>query len=153
MAPIGFRPLSGRLEGKAILADPLGACAMITDVHNQDEDIFILADDSECLESVKAKNIANSGGYVGIIRQNINNTLHDKEVSLVHIPIVEISPADFDKLMNTIKENSDGRITLSIDFTDRSLTHKVNLEVWFSPTEKSSYAFILAMKDFLLEQG
>lgn len=34
VAPIGFRPLSGRLEGKAVLADPMGACAMITDMHN-----------------------------------------------------------------------------------------------------------------------
>jgi hypothetical protein len=44
--PIGFRPLSGRLEGKAVLADPIGACTMINDVHNSQEDIFILADDS-----------------------------------------------------------------------------------------------------------
>jgi hypothetical protein len=78
VSPIGFRPLSGRLEGKAVMADPMGACSMISDVHDFEEDIFILADDSECLESIKAKNIANSGGYVGIIRQNINNTLHDK---------------------------------------------------------------------------
>lgn len=34
VAPIGFRPLSGRLEGKAILSDPIGACTMITDVHS-----------------------------------------------------------------------------------------------------------------------
>jgi hypothetical protein len=51
---------------------------MIQDVHSFSEDLFVLADDSECLESVKAKHIANSGAYVGIIRQNINNTLHDK---------------------------------------------------------------------------
>lgn len=44
-----------------------------------------MADDSECLESIKAKNIANSGAYVGLIKQNINNTLHDKEINLVHI--------------------------------------------------------------------
>lgn len=78
VTPIGFRPLSGRLNGKVVLADPAGACSMINDVHSMEDDIFVLADDSECLESVKAKNIANSGGYVGIIRQNINNTLHDK---------------------------------------------------------------------------
>ena len=47
-----------------------------------------MADDSECLESVKAKNIATSGGYAGIIKQNLNNTLHDKEINLVHIPIL-----------------------------------------------------------------
>ncbi len=47
-----------------------------------------MADDSECLESIKAKNIANSGAYVGLIKQNINNTLHDKEINLVHIPII-----------------------------------------------------------------
>ena len=90
VTPIGFRPLSGRLEGKVVLANPSGACSMIDDVHDLDDDIFILADDSECLESVKAKNIANSGGYVGIIKQNIANTLHDKEINLVHIPIVEL---------------------------------------------------------------
>jgi hypothetical protein len=88
VSPIGFRPLSGRLEGKAILADPFGACTIISDAHSAEEDLFVLADDSKCLESVKAKNIANSGAYVGIIRQNIDNTLHDKEVNLVHIPII-----------------------------------------------------------------
>lgn len=92
ISPIGFRPLSGRLEGKVVMADPIGACSMIGDMHDFEDDIFIMADDSECLESVKAKNIASSGGYVGIIKQNINNTLHDKEVNLVHIPIVELSP-------------------------------------------------------------
>jgi hypothetical protein len=34
LSPIGFRPLSGRLEGKAILADPSGACSMIADAHS-----------------------------------------------------------------------------------------------------------------------
>ncbi len=92
LSPIGFRPLSGRLEGKALLANPGGACSLIQDLHSFEEDLFVLADDSECLESVKAKNIANSGAYVAIVKQNLNNTLHDKEISLVHIPVVELAP-------------------------------------------------------------
>lgn len=68
VTPIGFRPLSGRLHGKVVVANPTGACSMIDDLHSMEDDIFVLADDSECLESIKAKNIANSGGYVGIIR-------------------------------------------------------------------------------------
>ena len=47
---------------------------------------------------MKAKNIANSGGYVGIIKENVNNTLHDKESNLVHIPILEIGGADYVRL-------------------------------------------------------
>ncbi len=49
VTPIGFRPLSGRLNGKVLLANPTGACSMIDDVHSLEDDIFILADDSECL--------------------------------------------------------------------------------------------------------
>jgi len=78
LSPIGYRPLSGRLEGSVILANPKGACSKIKDINSDNEDFFVLADDSECLESVKAKNIAASGGYAGIIKQNSNNTLFDK---------------------------------------------------------------------------
>jgi hypothetical protein len=34
VSPIGFRPLSGRLEGKVVIANPSGACSMIEDVHS-----------------------------------------------------------------------------------------------------------------------
>lgn len=54
-----------------------------------------MADDTGCLESVKAHNIADSGAYLGIIKRNINNTLHDREVDIVHIPILEIEPSDY----------------------------------------------------------
>lgn len=94
---------------------------------------------------MKAKNIANSGAYVAIIRQNINNTLHDKESSLVHIPVVELPPESFDALAQAVREST-SPLTLSLDFTDRSLSHTVNLEVWFSPTEQSTYAFLLEMR-------
>lgn len=40
------------------------------------------------MESVKAQNLAVSGAYIGIIKRNINNTLHDKEINVVHIPIL-----------------------------------------------------------------
>ena len=70
ISPIGYRPLSGRLEGSVVMANPKGACEKIKDVSSDSEDFFVLADDSQCLESVKAKNIAASGGYAGIIKQN-----------------------------------------------------------------------------------
>jgi len=34
VSPIGFRPLSGNLYGKVMLANPAGACSMIQDVHS-----------------------------------------------------------------------------------------------------------------------
>ena len=37
-----------------------------------------MVDDIGCMESIKAKNIAGSGAYIGIIKRNINNTLNDK---------------------------------------------------------------------------
>jgi len=35
ISPIGFRPLSGKLDGRALLSSPLGACSQIQDVHNE----------------------------------------------------------------------------------------------------------------------
>ena len=45
-----------------------------------------------------------------------------------------------------LKKNSETRVTLSIDFTDETQTHPVNVEFWFSPTEVKSYAFLLEMR-------
>lgn len=86
---------------------------------------------------------------MGIIRQNIENTLHDKEINLVHIPIVELDGKNFDMLSEFIKDNKDTTVTVTLDFTERTLTHNINLEVWFSPTESSSYEFLLGIKDFI----
>ena len=80
-----------------------------------------------------------SGGYAGIIKQNINNTLYDKEVNLVHIPMLEINSTDYDKLVTYLNSNIESKAALSIDFTDLSQTRPVNVEMWFSPTEKESY--------------
>ena len=38
-----------------------------------------------------------------------------------------------------MKGNAGETVALSIDFTDGTLTHDVNVEVWFSPTEGESY--------------
>lgn len=54
--------------------------------------MFVLVNDLVCLESVKAKNIVSGGGILGLMKQNIENSLHDKDFSIVHIPIVEIKP-------------------------------------------------------------
>ena len=89
---------------------------------------------------------------MGIIKQNIANTLHDKEINLVHIPIVELEPDVFDHITTYIKEHENETVTLSLDFTDRSLTHRINFELWFSPTETASYSFLLEIKDFLTSQ-
>lgn len=34
LSPIGFRPLSGRLEGRVVVASPSGACDRIQDLHS-----------------------------------------------------------------------------------------------------------------------
>lgn len=47
-----------------------------------------MADDQKCLESVKAKNLMMAGARVAIIKKNINNTLHDKQIDIVHIPVI-----------------------------------------------------------------
>jgi hypothetical protein len=46
LSPIGYRPLSGRLEGAVVLANPKGACSKIKDISSDKEDFFVLADDS-----------------------------------------------------------------------------------------------------------
>jgi hypothetical protein len=42
------------------------------------------------MESIKARNVAGSGAYIGIFKRNINNTLNDREIDAVHIPILEM---------------------------------------------------------------
>ena len=51
-----------------------------------------------------------------------------------------------------LRKNNGSKVTLSIDFTDHSQTHPINIEMWFSPTEVDSFAFLLGMRDFLTEQ-
>jgi hypothetical protein len=111
----------------------------------------VLADDSECLESVKGKNIANSGGYAGIIKQNINNTLHDKEAGLIHIPLLELTPMSYDALLAALQENN-STAQLLLDFTDHTQTHPINLELWLSPVDAAAYEFILSLEDFITGQ-
>lgn len=65
---------------------------------------------------MKAHNLAASGAYIGIIKRNINNTLHDKTVDLVHIPILEIDPTDYDTLISYIQKNPDTTIAMLADF-------------------------------------
>ena len=50
------------------------------------------------MESVKARNIEAKGAYAGLIKQNIKNSLFDKEVNQVSIPLLEITPGNFDLL-------------------------------------------------------
>lgn len=74
-----------------MLAEPLSACTAIAGVeYEENEDIFVMVDDEACMESVKAKNVADSGAYVGIVKRNYNRTEHDREIDTVHIPILEI---------------------------------------------------------------
>ena len=124
-SPVGFKPISGSLEGRLVMADPSPACHKIQDLHAMEEDIFVLADDVGCLESVKAKNIANSGAYAGLIRRNLNNTLHDKEVNLVHIPILELEPGDYDEIVKFIK--AEQTVIMSVEFYDHTQSHPINI--------------------------
>ena len=58
----------------------------------------------------------------------------------------------FDQLRDYLQASNNSQAALSIDFTDDSQSHPVNVELWFSPTEASSYEFLLKMKDFLTGQ-
>ena len=33
VSPIGFKPLSGRIEAQLILSDPIGACSQLSDLN------------------------------------------------------------------------------------------------------------------------
>ena len=66
--------------------------------------------------------------------------------------MLEINSTDYDKLVTYLNSNNESKASLSIDFTDISQTHPVNVEMWFSPTEKESYEFLLEMREFLTGQ-
>lgn len=118
-----------------------------------EEDTFLMADDTGCLESVKARNIAHSGAYIGIIKRNINNTLHDREVDIVHIPIVEVEPIEYEKLREYLESNTEATIAVQVDFSqDPEVHRKIKMELWFSPTESKAITYITEMKSFILNQ-
>lgn len=75
---------------------------------------------------MKAHNIAASGAYLAIIKRNINNTLHDREVDIVHIPVLEIEPSDYKILQDYMKSNVNTTISLLADFT--SVTEHTKIE-------------------------
>lgn len=112
-----------------------------------------MADDQGCLESVKANNIANTGAYVGIIKRNINNTLHDRQINLVHIPILEIQPNDYDSIVTYMKKNANTNITLMADFNPEQERKKVKIQLWLSPTQDTAYQYILNFKNFIKNQS
>ncbi len=37
------------------------------------------------------------------MRMNSNTTMHDKEIDIVHIPVIELSQLDFDNLVESLK--------------------------------------------------
>jgi hypothetical protein len=101
---------------------------------------------------VKAHNLAVSGAYVGIIKHNINNTLYDKEVDMVHIPILSIQPEDFDILTTYMKNNPTKTISLLADFNSDVKKKKINMELWLSPTQEKAYSYILSLSSFIVKQ-
>lgn len=94
------------------------------------------------MESVKAKNIAESGAYIGIIKKNYNQTAHDREIDTVHIPILEIEPADFNTLLESIKTNKEGSISALADFNPEDEQFKMRIELWMSPTQVEAYNYV-----------
>lgn len=52
----------------------------------------------------------------GIVRQNQDATWHDREISIVHIPIIELDGETFDKLVSEMKSHQDVPAVSSILF-------------------------------------
>ena len=73
-----------------------------------------MADDATCFESTKAKNIMKGGGLVGLIKQNVNTTLHDKDVNVVHIAIAELGADDFDEISAFMSNNPSAVVSMSL---------------------------------------
>jgi hypothetical protein len=76
---------------------------------------------------VKAHNIAVSGSYLAIIKRNINNTLHDREVDVVHIPVLEIEPSDYQILIDYMSQNPNEIVSLLADFTSVAEHKKLSM--------------------------
>lgn len=79
-----------------------------------------MADDSSCLESIKSKNIALSGSHAGIIKYSQENSLYDKEIELVHIPIVELLPNIYDDIVLYMVTHTEQQFVFQLDFNVRS---------------------------------
>ena len=76
----------------------------------------MFANDKNCLESLKASFLVESGAFIGVIKKNLNNTLHDKEINVVHIPILELDPTIYDKIVKFKKENPNTSVSMVADF-------------------------------------
>ena len=50
--------------------------------------------------------MAKSGAHGLIVLRNSNITLHDKEIDLIHIPIVELEKSVFEKILAEAQKQS-----------------------------------------------
>jgi hypothetical protein len=41
----------------------------------------------------------------------------------VHIPIIELAPESYDRLVEFVEQNEEANVAISIDFTDHTQTH------------------------------
>jgi hypothetical protein len=168
-SPIGFKPKTGTLHGRLLLSSPLSACSAVLPAESEafgnteDEDVFMLVDGQDCLESVKANNVANSGAFAMIVRRNILSTFQDMESSTVHIPVLEMEPSHWDTIKDFLINNPREVITSQADFDSSSAadadtnnnnsasskTKQVQLQFWMTPTQTVSYLFLSEMTSFL----
>ena len=123
----------------------------------------MLVDGQDCLESVKANNVANSGAFAMIVRRNILSTFQDMESSTVHIPVLEMEPSHWDTIKDFLINNPREVITSQADFDSSSAadadtnnnnsasskTKQVQLQFWMTPTQTVSYLFLSEMTSFL----
>ena len=45
----------------------------------------------------------------------------------MHIPVIELKPADYERLAQFVKENGEKRTAVSIDFSDKRLDRQINV--------------------------
>lgn len=54
------------------------------------------------------------GGLAGLIKQNPNTTLHDKDLNVVHITIAEIGSEDFDSISGFMEQNPSTVVSMTL---------------------------------------
>ena len=139
----------------------LDACKPIPNIDesNFSENMnILLVYRGNCSFIYKARIAQNAHYSMIIIINNINTDIKkviindDGTGNDIRIPIAMISKNDGDNLVNYIKQFSNKKLLVEINFT-KKISSKVDFKLFFSSSEKRAYSLISNLKEYLYKFG
>ena len=112
---------------------------------------IVLANDSKCSLSVKAKNIQNSGGAAMIIVSSKNNfseelNIDDHDGRTITIPSKIINKDSGQIISHFLSTREDSKVLISMSFTEMDFDNKINFMLFFRSDQIKALHFFNEFK-------